>query len=538
MFAKNWKKLLALLMALAMVFSLAACNDTGNSGDDGDEPNTSSMTPKELMLFVEKREAKAVVDVVTEILRNAANADTSEGIGNTNANLDMTIRPGQQMLNLLQSYIPKETLDISALQSIGLNTSMTMQSSMNRMALEVLINGKKLADADLIMDMATTSMWLGLPGLHDKYLEYSAGEQMDQIGSAVPVPGAMMDLVPVILEALPDAAKVEPLLNKYIGMILNGIEDVKRENKTLEMDGASQEAVVLTYTITEEQIVDIITNVLKAAKDDADLKAVIDDLGDALEGIAAEAGGVTEEMDLYPAFVDAVNEGIAYFESIEEFSKDNYLLITTSLDKQNEIIGRAFTMYSEGESAIELAFLSVANDRVRNVEFSFYMPATSAGATGKNGVLLRGHDDLSGGKVTGGEYNVSLITDGQAMKLVTFMMEESSDNGSVVLVEPTADLLRMLFGEQAAALDFVLRFEAKAQGDDASVTIDLLLNGELVIGLDLAISEGAPAQIVKPENTVNGLEESGMQTWIDGLNIEKLLENWKATGMPEIKLPE
>lgn len=575
MLGKNVKKLLALLLALAMVFTLCACNGTDSGDPDQDDKDNqddsgisavdpSTMTEKEYMLLIEKHSIEGAVGALMDVLGAAGSTSTiPESFA---ADVDLGVRFGDEMLELLQGYLPEGSFDISALEKIGMEMDVNAQKDLYQMVIGLGINDKKLADVDLIMDMAAMTIWLGLPGLSEQYVKVEIedifqdvpalpnvndkvtvspdyGEFSRATVEATPNYGYGMPVwMSVIPQILPDPEKLEPLLNKYIGIMLENIQNVKRENVQLEMDGAKQDAVVMTYTITQEDLANMLLAVMKAAKDDTQVKALVDELGTELNAIAAEHGQ-SDPVDLWAELKSFLEEGIAYFEEYDEYNEGNYIVITTSLNKKNAVIGRSVTVATDNDDTMSLTYLTVTDEQVSNFDLRLTSYAYSASMRPgdsepnyekfKNEIILQGHSDLVDGAAVSGSYTLRMADDEDQWDIVTVEFEDMSETTGTVTIEPSAELMRRLFGADAAALDFALRL--KVQGD--AVAIDLLLNDELLIGLDLSASQKTAGQIQKPTNAVD-INSVGMQTIIDSIDLETLVERWNSTGMPQITLPE
>lgn len=584
MLGKNFKKLLALLLTLAMIFSLCACGKPAGGGGDDDEGSSqqggnqgdnqsgnqgggsnidpNKMTDKELMLAVEQQSLQGAVGVLMEVLKAAESGDIS--MDSMGAELDITIRPSAQLVQLLQSsFLPQGSgLDLSALEKIGLDLTTNMSGDMTRILAGLSINGQKLADVDMIMDMATASMWIALPGLADQYLDitqlYSAEsapadrpnsdmmspyESMSGSGqagmAAIAMPTEIIELLP---EIMPDPEKLEPLLNKYIGVMLNAIEDVKRENIVAELDGKKQNAIKLTYTITEENLAKMILAVMKAAKDDADLKVVVDQLSVDLTAVATKMGSEFD-TDLWQELQAFLTSGIEYFESLTEFGEGNNIVITTTLDSSNNVIGRSFKLLTENVDELYFAYLTVTegNTQVIDVIWNAYSRQYEdydwendepTFVNVKQEVSLKGSATLSGGKVTGGTYNLFFASGDTERKLLTVELSNMTETSGTITIVPAADLMKLLFGsniEMSAALKLIATEE--------KLTIELLVDGERMIGIDLSGKQTTPAAVQKPTNIFDATNSS-ISNWLNENAITKLLDNWKAAGMPEIVLPE
>ena len=564
MFGKNLKRLLALLLALVMVFALCACDTVNNNDDDDDDEGGSSvvnpdkggdldhldpdnMTPKDLMMAVEQDSIQGAVGVLTQVLKAMESGEVSmDAFG---AEMDLEIRLGATGLALLQSVVPSEVIDLTGLQKIGLDSIVKMDGDLTQTLVTLSVNGKKLADLDMIADMATMTIWFGLPGLADKYLqmdaetlgsvgnaeealpdnsidEFESWSTSEQAGMAV-APVAILEMLPKVL---PDADKLEAVLERYIEVVLKNITNVTKENTTLEIDGAKQEGIVLTYTITEKDIAKIILEVMKTAKNDGDLKDIVDELAKDLDTVAKEQGA-SFTTDLWASLESFLNNGIEYFGPIAEGqvvaeNSGNKIVITTTLDNKNNVIGRSFAMYTNNQPDIEFSYLAVTEGALTN----FNLLALEYGQSMSHGFAILGHQTKVGNVITEGAYEIHAIEDETGMKLLTVELANLTETSGTIIITPQDDLYRAIFG---ATLDVEFALKLQLQGE--TLTTEVLADGEMVIGIDMTAKQVNGASIQKPTNIYDAAE-GNLASWLTEDVLNKLIENWNATGMAPIRI--
>lgn len=566
MLGKNFKKLLALLLALSMVFALCACSSTTDTKDPDDDNNNqnnvdistvdpSTMTEKEYMLLIETTGIKNTIGGIMEIYGAMGDVDL-EGMGGMES--EITLRVGDDLMQMLKESLPEGSPDFSALEKITMNNNITLDGSMYRTLMGISVNGTKLGDVEMITDLAAMTMWMGLPGLSEQYIEMQMGSVFggaveDTMGPASAsgstssaavsnAAPAWMAALPKLLEYLPDAETLEPLLVKYLTIVLENIDDVKRESVQKELDGLKQDVIQMTYTITEEDLVNMLVAVMKAAKDDQELKAVVDELSKGVNEMAAEAGE-SASVDLWPQFKSFLEEGIGYFEEYDEYAEGNYFLITTTLDSKNAVIGRGIAMYTAGEENFSLTNVKVTEGNAFASELAFTFIAGGSASVGPNGeihstttkatVKMTGEGTIKSG-VTDGTYVLSLSGDGTTMDLVTFTLKDATDTSGSLTIDPSADLLQRVFGTQAGAIDLALQIAWGEKSGASTTSLNVLLNDKLMVGLDMSTKKVEGASIKKPTNIVDMNDSAALQQWLENIDLQKVIDRWNTTGLPDI----
>ena len=146
---------------------------------------------------------------------------------------------------------------------------------------------------------------------------------------------------------LPDAETLTKVLDRYLAIILDGLNNVEQSTVTLESHGVKQDCTVLALKIYEEDAMNIAKAVLKKAKDDTDLKKILEGLVNGVEEIAGEDIGAEE---VYADFKETVEDLLSDLEEETEFDTESYIQLDTYVDKSHNIIGMKFYGMSEQDS--------------------------------------------------------------------------------------------------------------------------------------------------------------------------------------------
>ena len=507
---KNMKKLLALLLALTMVFALCVGCTPADDGDDNDEESVDymSLSPREHLIALES----------AWLANLKPNTNAASGLPSMGIDMSADVRIGDGLKGMFASGTPGAAI-LDQISSVSIDYLMIMDGNMYQLGLGAGVNGVELAAAEIIMDMANYAAWVSLPGLSDEDVKVDINAIMESQGAGAA--GIVMPTMPNLSNLSIDPEVVIGLIKDYYTLMLGGIEDVERKETELKCNGVEQDAIVLTATISEEEVAKIVLSVLKKAKDDARIKTLVDAIAGMVGDTMQDMGNV-DLGDLYGQLQDTIEEGIDYLENAT-FTEGNYITWKVYTDKKNVVIGREETMYSQGEKVAEVNFANVNDGEDYALNLSFEMQNTKFALSG-DGSEKNGKRD--------GEFAVSMTSAGQTVKFVTFELDDVTSTGGKVKIEPTADLMNMILGGGAGYLDVALEIK----WDEQKTSFDVLMNDVLLVGLDVNAKIKENVSVKAPEGVpeLDTLEE--MENWASGIDIGKLMERLEDAGITDLPI--
>lgn len=507
-----------------MLLSLAACGP--KTGGDDTANNPMSLEPKAHMLQVEGKWVGQLTSGITEAL----GAYSAEQVS-TAVKADMTLRVGEK----LQQLLGGESMDLSFLESISLNMDIKTKDDLMKYLADIKLNGTKLGTLDMVMDTVSQKVWLGLPGLNDKYIEASLAGTQDGMGSAAAT--LSPETLEQLAELLPDATKLATVLQRYLMMVYEGVPEVKRQEQTLELDGLKQDVVVLEYTVTEKDLAEIVKTILEKAKQDTDLKALVEEFQGKYNDLMEESYGTQwQDVDLYNQMLDAIDDALEGLAEDTEYKDNNYITAKIYLDKSFNVIGRYFSITDEGELLIEMYTKQVTQGNAFAMEVALQTGDVIATIENVNysKFIVSGEGTIKDGAQTG-KLTYAFSSSEKTLPLLDVELKDVAQSGErgELKLDPSAQLLTLLVGEDAAALDFGLQMKWSVEGKKTSYTVDVLMNDLLLAGLDISIDEGTAGDIAKPGSAA---VTQDMQQWLAGLDLQKLLQNLQTAGVPEALL--
>ena len=522
----NLKKLLRTLLSVVMVATLvlgsvamlAGCQPANNETPDDDNNHALDYVGLEKEEYLQKLASNNLGDLVDglgeaygAILGGAGSSSTPDKAG---AKLNMTLTVGDTALDLFEQFVfgGPAPVDISFLKEINLDMDVGMNGQMEAIQLALGLKGQHIVTANLLMNMTESVIHIGLPELNDQWIKLEAGsaDMPNVITGGMSSPAMLAELA----EALPDAETLTKVLDRYIALILAGLKNVDQTTTTLEVGGVKQECTVLTLKLYEEDALNIVKSVLSTAKDDPDLKKIIEDAAKGIEEMVGEYIGAEEA---YNDFKDGVEGLLADLEEETEFDTENPIQLDTYVDKNHNIIGMKLNMDSQGERYDVVYFYNLTEGEKTAFEF-----AVPSDVDDTDDFKVSGTGTKAGGK-TSGTYTVTM----QGMDMVTVKIADLNEEAGTITLTPSADLFP---GEVTDMLgDLSLQIKLSGEGFE----LNILGDNELLLGIAIKAVESDGPDMNEPSNAVDGTNSSAMEKWAEKLALDKLMDNLEKAGAAE-----
>lgn len=207
------------------------------------------------------------------------------------------------------------------IEKVGLTTEMSYDEDKIGETISLSINDTHITDMDAVF--AGEDMYLKLSDVMDKYICVPMDDSVD----------SELAMLQEIVDIIPDSQTANSLVSKYAKGMVSRIGDVKETKKTINGDDISQELTVLTVTLDAETAADMVLWTLEEAREDKELETIIKD--------ASEMSG-TDADDVYEEFIDTIDEGIEFFEDLDNFDETISIDIDFYVNDSDELVGGAF----------------------------------------------------------------------------------------------------------------------------------------------------------------------------------------------------
>lgn len=429
-------------------------------------------------------------------------------------------------------------MDFSWLNTLTMDMTASVAEGKETANAAILMNDSPLCNMNIYMDMADMTEYLQIPELSESWLkipllasmELSAEEAaaafeteeeaqayqeyMEQYEASM---NNSFKVLGDMTSVLPDTKTLSTLLERYGNLIIDNTGEGTSTEEALSVEGVSEDCTVYETTITEENLTTMLNTILTTAKEDKELKSILE--------MWDEAGGT----DLSTQFQTGI-DGLLSDLAAEEASGEDVISSKIWTNAEGKIRGREISLESEGQSYPIFSWKSPSADGNSALLVEFGADTSSITFTGSG---------QSADGLLSGDY--VLAVDG--VKLIGISAENLETNPEVpgyyngtfnvsVLDQGTEEEPNPL---AAFGLTVKLASDAKAQTNQIDMTVTN--SGASLVTLSVGGSyaeEGvaAPDQAAL-DSAVDMSSEEGAQAYAEGLDLNTLLTNAVAAGMPE-----
>ena len=475
---------------------------------------------EDYLRFVEK-EAFEGYDGYVGTVSNAYGTIMNSVTDNTYGDATLSVELSDAALELIKEAVGD--IDLSFLNDTEIKLGAGLDGDFLQINAELGINGNTIIDPSLALDLNKGEMLISILTLSDKYIR---ADLADMDVSEMPPVSEYLDMVEKYADALPDEGELNKLLGKYVGIVLDELDEVEKGEEELEIGEITEKLTAVELRFTEETAADIVEAVLSEARDDKTIKKYINNVSELLEndGIIPDAG------EIYGYFTEAVDSALASFEDAE-MSDDVLFTLVDYVDASHKVVGRKLFM-GDDTDATPLAFYGTVHDG-KNYEFELVITGAEAPQ-----VYISGSGVDKGGVLTG-DYTITL----QGMSLLKLSLEDFDMNAlksgkvkGAVIITPSKELLgSMGVGNiemsGISMADIAVGLDLDIDGTSADITVNALVDGEVFAGVKL-VSKMTGAPSVKTPSDKNVVDVEDVEEWLETVDLEKLVKNLKSAGLP------
>ena len=473
--------------------------------------------------------------------------------------VSMKLNFGSTALDMMEDFSQQalgEKLDLDWMTSIGMTMSSNAKDGLQQMGASLNIGEAELAAIDCIMNMAEGKLYLAILSLSNQYLELDMQSVMDMYEDlmgrytggyeyynsayaskdSVALPSmnssyaSVLEMLedPELLAILPTEEELDKLLNKYVDVILDSFDDVKKSTKTMSVGDVKQKLTVLETTIDADDILEAGKAVLKTLSKDKQIKGILEDvLGYAEDEMGL--GGMVDVDEVWSMFQMAVDEALDELDDMDpdDLGIDDFKLVLTEYVNDNhEVVGRKIALnkeeifkYIEVQKGSKIAYHLNAADMLEiNGEGTRKKGATSATYTISTAVLTGEMQDLLD------------------IELVDFSAKDGKLNGKIRLA-PSADVMEELglpsdVTSVVSMLDPKLEFGFVTTDKTQSIEINILSGNELLVGVSFSTTTTKATAITEPKKTIDINDTEALEEWAMSIDLEAFLEDLEDAGLP------
>ena len=410
-------------------------------------------------------------------------------------------------------------MDLSWLNNVSLDTSVSIQKGLEAVKMAVLLNDSRLCDLNAYVDLGNLMEYMQVPDISGGYLQISM-QNLDNGLSADSLKESM-NLLSDLSTLLPDKDTVSSLLGRYGHLIIDNMEDGLSTQENVSAEGVSEDCTMYEGQIKAANAVEMVRQIAETARDDKEIKSLFDS--------AAEAGISKEEQ--YKEFQDALDELLSEVETADE-SADNSTAIYSKIwvNGEDKVVGREFGT-AEGTEETPIFVWKAPSTGSSS---GLLIGLVSDGST----VALTGSGTTENGLLTG-DYTLTVDgTDSLAVhveKLETKPEKAGYYNGKFTLTIPTNGSE----DEEANMLSsFVAEINLTSDPTAGTSRMDLSLTISGISLATLSIRGGYTAEVEVPDlDTVTPVysveDEDNLREYLKTVNWDSLAANAVVAGVPE-----
>ncbi len=476
---------------------------------------------EDYLQFVEK-EAFEGYDGYVGTVSNAYGTIVDAVTDNTYGDATLSVELSDAALELIKEAVGD--IDLSFLNDTEIKLGAGLDGDFLQINAALGINGKTIFDPSLALDLNKGEMLISILALSDKYIR---ADLADMDVPEMPPVSEYLDMIEKYADALPDEGELNKLLGKYVGIVLDELDEVEKGEEKLEIGEITEKLTTVELGFTNEMARDILVAVLSEAKNDKTIKKYINNVSELLEndGIIPDAG------EIYEYYVEAVESALGNFEELE-VDDDVLFTLVDYVDSSHKVVGRKLFMGDDTDTA-PLAFYGTVHDG-KDYEFEFVITGAEAPQ-----VYISGSGVDKGGVLTG-DYTITL----QGMSLLKLSLEDFDMNAlksgkikGTVIITPSKELLgSMGVGNiemsGISMADIAVGLDLDIDGTSADITVNALVDGEVFAGVKL-VSKMTGAPSVKTPSDKNVVDVEDVEEWVASIDLERFVNNLKSAGLPK-----
>lgn len=427
--------------------------------------------------------------------------------------------------------------DVSWLQSISLDSNISIKDGVEAIVSSVLLNDNKLCDFNVYMDLANMMEYIQIPELSDSYMKAPVSSDSEENSEeAQQFLNTYMTTLSDLTSVLPDSKTLSTLLDRYGNIIIDSFEEGSSVEESVSVDGISEECTAYEGIISEKSAYTIVEKVLTTAKDDEEIKALFDQWSD----------DASNEENQYKDFQNLITDALDDMNRDDEGSTENEAFSSKVwVNGDGKIVGRQFGITdgtdttpvftwkapSEGEDSALL--LELAAD---DSSFTF----TGSGKTADG--LLNGDYILAVNGTETVDINVENLETKPAKAgyyngtfNISFPAAETDSSDSEA-GESTEDDTDTSATDMLAGFGAVIKLTSDADADTSTLDLTVTTSGAALATLSITGSYGEGVEIpdfASLDKTYDATDDEAMTEYLTEINRDTFLANVKAAGVPD-----
>ncbi|MDO4336625.1 MAG: hypothetical protein Q4C91_00875 [Eubacteriales bacterium] len=427
-------------------------------------------------------------------------------------------------------------VDLSWLNNIGMDMDVAIEDAVEAVDAEIYVNDTTVGTMRILLDLASMVEYIQIPEISESYLkadlleENTIDVENGDGSDSVEIDEEAFEKSAQITEAimsdpeayLPDGATMKEILDRYVTMLLDYLKEGPSVEETVSVSGIGQDCTVYEGQMTEKDAVDFVKEALTAAKEDEQLKELIESWQEFAE----------DTQDLYGDFQKAVEDALADLETEEELSETEYISSKIWVSEQGKIVGREFAVCEGIDSEPLFTWKNPHKDDASGllIELNSDEGVLSLGGSGetKDGKMNGSYDIASDGVIV-----ANVVMEDYDLETA----KAGYPNGSFTVSFPQGDVEESESAYNPLAnFSLVLNLISDEASDTSEIELSVLSAGVSLGSLKIngSLSEGMEIPDIEKAGTIyDAANEADMEAYAEELDFGTILDNARTAGVPE-----
>ena len=523
---KKWTKILAIVLSLGILLSMAGCGSraAGSAGLRLRNPDADAI-PKE--------------ESGAPTTPGGSWMTMLYGTEPVTLQTDMKLEADYSAVDpaLLAMLAEAMGMDFQWLQSLGLSAVSGREGDRNRTNFVLRLNDTDILQGDYLLDLAGMNMYLGLPALNPSYTVLDLSEAMSQGVS----PYQPRQLVSSI-----DPELVKDIVLRYFGLLGDSIEKVAVNKGSVSAGGIRTGCTVARVTFGGEELLAIARSFLTTAATDSQ----VEDLVYQFMSVSGQYRGSTGYF--HSSYAQWIEDALAELDETSPEDISESFVLTFYIDDAGKVLGTSLEVREDGEINALTSFVTARDGERIGVDATFgsydsYNYSDRRRET-RNEVTLSGSGTYTEeGKLTGSfQMGYYLYEDWNGdideLDIPLFTLDVDGARQGLrfvgdVVITPTRQLLDLaeeeMDGAPREAIDFVrsltLVLSNRSSDTELDGTAVLCTSGKPFLTLTMTASETESIDMTLPTDV------SEPEEWASSMGVASLAEvilRLRTAGMP------
>lgn len=498
---KFGKKKLALIIIIA-VLAVAGVAGAANADRVGNFFRSKFSSPEKYYRYVEKKNRDEAVSAFGKkydaVLDNLTAKDEQK-------KALIKVEAGDALKPMLSSI---------GLESLEIESNAKMKDKVVTGKAVIRANGKDALSYTTYLDYASGKMYMQIPELSKTYLDYST--IITQSGMDT---GKLYEVAQNSSKYLPGAKAVEETLTKYSDIVYDNVSKVKRDTKTMKVDGIEGKYTRLKVSSDTDAQFDTVADIVDELNKDKNIEKALKNIDDSL----------------YTEFKSAIEETKSEVDTLKKSDSSDDgedaldLGMELYVDNSGNIVGRTMDV-TVGSNNMSLSVMSPRKGNRFAQEITFevdgvtYITLTGKGTvkSGKINATYHLNTDTS----LNDEESLAIFGDDMLVMEIKDLDEKALDDGEcrgeIVLSNKTVE----------GADLYTVKCTLDNKKDQADTKIELLSGKASMLTVAIQSGEGEDPQVEAPAadaSICDFADEDAITQYVSQLDLITFINNLKDT---------